>query len=83
MKSLFERTGGTYRQCGDYLIPNLLPPEEHIDTTLDETVERVIAQLAEKEGVTESLKASDPSEWTRRMNNIKNRAMEIVYREVG
>ena len=27
MKSLFEQMGGTYRQEGDYLIPNLLPPE--------------------------------------------------------
>ncbi len=83
MKTIFEEMGGTYRQCGDYLIPNLIPPEEHIDTTLDETVERIISQLAESEGVTETLKAADPMEWTRRMNNIKNRAMEIVYREAG
>ena len=27
MKSLYEQIGGTYRQEGDYLIPNLLPPE--------------------------------------------------------
>jgi hypothetical protein len=27
MKSLFEQMGGTYRQEGDYLIPNLLPPK--------------------------------------------------------
>ena len=27
MKSLYEQMGGTYRQEGDYLIPNLLPPE--------------------------------------------------------
>ncbi len=27
MKSLFEQMGGTYSQVGDYLIPNLLPPE--------------------------------------------------------
>ncbi len=83
MQTIFEEMGGTYRQCGDYLIPNILPPEEHVDTTLDVTVERVIVQLAESEGVTETLKASGPLEWTRRMNNIKNRAMEIVYREVG
>jgi len=27
MKSMYEQMGGTYRQVGDYLIPNLLPPE--------------------------------------------------------
>lgn len=27
MKSLYEQMGGTYRQEGDYLIPNLLPPK--------------------------------------------------------
>lgn len=27
MKSFFEQMGGTYSQVGDYLIPNLLPPE--------------------------------------------------------
>ena len=27
MKSLFEQMGGTYRQEGDYLIPNLIPPD--------------------------------------------------------
>ena len=27
MKTIFEETGGTYRREGDYLIPNLLPPE--------------------------------------------------------
>ena len=33
MKSLHEQMGGTYRQVGDYLIPNLLPPEDS-DTPL-------------------------------------------------
>jgi len=27
MKSIFEQMGGTYRQEGDYLIPNLVPPD--------------------------------------------------------
>ena len=81
MKTIFEEMGGAYHKCGDYLIPNILLPES--DTTLNETVERIISQLAESEGINEDMKASDPMEWTRRMNNIKNRAMEIVYREVG
>lgn len=28
MKTLFERLGGSYTRCGDYLIPDLLPPEK-------------------------------------------------------
>ena len=34
------------------------------------------------EGVTEALKAADPMEWVGRMNNIRNRAMEIVNTEL-
>ena len=43
---------------------------------------RLVKQMAEAEGVTEKLKAADPMEWVRRMNNIRNRAMEIVNSEL-
>ena len=43
---------------------------------------RVVNELAEKEGVTEQLKAADPMVWVRQMNNIRNRATEIVNNEV-
>ena len=39
---------------------------------------RVVKQLAEKESVTEKLKAENQMEWVGRMNNIRNRAIEIV-----
>ncbi len=39
---------------------------------------RVVKQLAEKEGVTEKFKAENQMEWVGRMNNIRNRATEIV-----
>lgn len=39
---------------------------------------RVVKQIAEKEGVTEKLKAENQMEWVGRMNNIRNRATEIV-----
>lgn len=39
---------------------------------------QVVKQLAEKEGVTEKLKAENQMEWVGRMNNIRNRATEIV-----
>ena len=53
-----------------------------IDQTCNERMERLIAQLAEREGVTEALKASAQLEWVGRINNIRNRAEEIVLREV-
>lgn len=43
---------------------------------------RLVKELAEKEGVTEQLKSADQMAWVRRMNNIRNRATEIVNNEV-
>ena len=43
---------------------------------------RLVKELAEKEGVTEQLKAVDNMVWVRRMNNIRNRAAEMVNNEV-
>ena len=48
----------------------------------EELLSRRIKQMAEAEGVTEALKAADPMEWVDRMNNIRNRAMEIVNAEL-
>ena len=43
---------------------------------------RLVEQLAEKEGVTEQLKADNQMLWVQRMNNICNRATEIVNNEL-
>ena len=43
---------------------------------------RLVKQLAEKEGVTEQLKAENQMLWVARMNNIRNRAEEIVNAEL-
>ncbi len=43
---------------------------------------RLVKQMAEVEGVTEQLKADNQMEWAGRMNNIRNRAMEIVNTEL-
>ena len=43
---------------------------------------RLVKQLAEKEGVTEQLKADNQMLWVRKMNNIYNRAQEIVTAEL-
>ena len=39
---------------------------------------RLVKQYAEREGVTEQLKAENPMEWGQKMNNIRNRVAEIV-----
>ena len=43
---------------------------------------RLVNDLAEKENVTEELKASDMMLWVQKMNNIRNRATEIVSAEL-
>ena len=114
-KSLFEQNGGTYRQVGDYFLPNITLPEENepigvwgqrhlrylkqhrkifytnlltsgklnshlaeLNKQAEDMFFRVVKQLAKKESVTEKLKAENQMEWVGRMNNIRNRAIEIV-----
>lgn len=43
---------------------------------------RLVKEYAEREGVSEQLKAEKPMEWVRRMNNIRNRITEIVNQEL-
>ena len=49
-----------------------------IDKQAEEMFSRLVKQMAEREGVTEHLKADNQMEWVGRMNNIRNRATEIV-----
>ena len=53
-----------------------------IDEQAHEQIDLIIKQMAERMGVTEELKASDPMRWVQMMNNIKARAEEIVFKEV-
>ena len=120
MKSLFEKSGGTYTLQGDYRLPNLtLPAEEerpigvwgqrrlrylkqhhkvlyynlltsgklhsHLADVEEEAqalFSRLVKEYAEKEGVTEQLKAADQMARLRRMNNIRIRVTEVVNAEV-
>ena len=43
---------------------------------------RLVKEYAKREGVTEQLKAENPTEWVQKMNNIRNRATEIVNDEM-
>ena len=117
-KSLFEQMGGTYKQVGDYLLPDVELPEEKsvgvwgtrhyhhlrkanrilfsqltisgkmndyladIDKQAEEMFSQLVKQLAERDGITETLKATDQMEWVRQMNGVRNRAAEIVNKEL-
>ena len=119
--TIFEQTGGTYTQVGDYMLPDLLPAEEEKKTNIgvwamrhkrylkqnhkvfyynlltrgkfnsyladieqqaQQLFLRLVKYLAEKENVTEELKSTDMMLWVRMMNNIRNRATEIVNAEL-
>ena len=118
MQTIFEKMGGTYRQEGDYLLPNIEVPEspqigiwgqrrfrylrtskkvrytamlmdstlkghlEETDQSANEMFDLLIAQLKAQEGITEELKTSNQLDWVQRMNSIRNRAVEIVYKEL-
>lgn len=120
-KTIFEETGGTYIQVGDYLLPDLKLPEEEkqanigvwgmrhkrflrenhrvlyanlmtsgkLVTYLDDIEQqanamflRLVKELSEKENVSEELKAENQMLWVQKMNNIRNRATEIVNAEL-
>ena len=53
-----------------------------IDRQAEEMFLRPVKQMAEMEGVTEQLKADNQMEWVGWMNNIRNKAMEIVNCEL-
>ena len=53
-----------------------------IDRQAEEMFSRLVEQMAEAKGVTEALKAADQMEWVGRMNNIRQRAEEVVLSEL-
>ena len=53
-----------------------------IDKQAEDMFFRLVEQMAEREGVTEQLKAENQIEWVGRMNNICSRAAEIVNAEL-
>lgn len=53
-----------------------------VDTRAEKMFQQLVKSLAEKENVTEKLKAENTFLWIRKMNNIRNRATEIVNAEV-
>lgn len=120
MKSSFEQNGGTYRQVGDFKIPNLtLPPKEanirlgkwgmlhkdyllkhnkgafttlltegklwqylsDIDIQAQQMFDTLVEQMKKAEYLTEQRKEENQMEWVKQMENIQQRAREIVLNE--
>jgi len=53
-----------------------------IDKQAEDMFSRLVKQMAEREGVTEQLKADNQMEWVAQMNNIRSRATEIVNHDI-
>ena len=53
-----------------------------IDKQAEDMFLRLVEQIANREGVTEQLKADNQMEWVARMNNIRSRATEIVNHDI-
>ena len=53
-----------------------------LDKQAEDMFFRLVKQMAEREGVTEQLKANNQMEWVARMNNIRSRATEIVNNDI-
>ena len=53
-----------------------------IDKQAEDMLFRLVKQMAKREGVTEALKAENQMEWVGQMNNIRNRATELVNAEL-
>ena len=61
---------------------NLKSYLREVDEQADEMLFQLVKQMAKDEGVDEAMKRRDQLYWVGRMNNIRNRAEEIVLREV-
>ena len=53
-----------------------------IDKQAENMLSRLVKQMTKREGVTEKLKATDQMEWVGRMNNFRQRATEVVNKEI-
>ena len=53
-----------------------------VDTRAEAMFFQLVKRLAEREGITEQLKAEDQMEWVRQMNSVRNRAEEVIYNKL-
>ena len=55
---------------------------EEIDQTAEELMDRLMTEMAEKEGITEALKSARQMEWVQQMNSIRSRAEEVIINDL-
>lgn len=55
---------------------------EEVNANAEEMLFQLVKQMAKSEGVTESLKRQNQLVWVQRMNSIRDRAIEIVNKEI-
>jgi len=53
-----------------------------VDKQASDMFEQLVKHLAEKEGITENLKAIATMKWVQKMNNIYSRARDVIYSEI-
>lgn len=71
----------TYHWEGD-LSETLWKHLAEIDEECNEMMDRLVGQMAKKEGVTERLKSDDWLCWLQKMNSIRSRAEEVVLHDL-
>ena len=84
MKTIFENSGGTYTQVGNYLLPNLSLSAEEKETNIGVWAMRHKRYLKQNHKVRyyNLLTSGNPMLWVQKMNNIRNQATEIVNEQV-
>ena len=77
---LYEHKRGTFKamEFNGTLEAHL----SEVDRVAEEMFSQLVKQLAEKEGVTEELKACDQMKWVGKMNNIRERVEEVICNEL-
>ena len=81
LHSIFIKENRPCLYSSKMLIGTWLAYLEEIDTSAKEMVDKLVKDMAIKQGITEELKATDQMAWIGAMNNLKHSAEEIVLRE--
>ena len=82
LRRSFLRSHRKALYTGMMLSDRLNPHLEEVDKAANTMLEKLISKMAQEQGVTEALKASDPMRWVGLMNNIKASAEEVVLKEL-
>ena len=53
-----------------------------VDEQAEAMFSQLVKQVAAQDSITEQLKAEDQMKWVRQMNNVRNRAEEVIYNEL-